>query len=156
MCLETCPDGTYKDGNKVCQPCSAECKTCSDASICTLCYPESLIPFLANGRCLSACPLGTCAQTFSCITQCPLNSGFSSISITPTPSTVSSISSLQVTINLDPTVSLSPNDTLTLSLPSITKTPISCSLMSASVSSKASCFVNQGIAIVRGISESGS
>jgi len=57
----TCPAGFFGSGSgptgRSCNKCEANCKKCSDATTCLVCS-NSAAPFLLNGNCISACPMG--------------------------------------------------------------------------------------------------
>ena len=61
-CVSDCvPLGMWGDDGttpSVCAACHPSCQTCSgaNASQCLSCHPSSLVPFLHEGTCVSACP----------------------------------------------------------------------------------------------------
>ena len=68
-----CGDGFYADEARECQPCHADCKTCTGprASECSTCPKHSCVksicpvqikPLLDHTTCVSACPHGTYAN----------------------------------------------------------------------------------------------
>lgn len=66
-CVETCPDGTYQNGD-ICHACPPHCTACSDSNSCTSCLPNTYL--LSSGSCLSSCPTGTFATSNGVCSSC--------------------------------------------------------------------------------------
>jgi hypothetical protein len=92
LCVETCPEGTFKDSNK-CRPCVFPCKTCSNQDTCISCANTELYTINTNsnkcdpkcfnttigifkdnvgvcGTCAAGC--SKCTNPFTC-TECAAN-----------------------------------------------------------------------------------
>lgn len=66
-CVESCPDGTYVNGN-ICHACPPLCAECSDRNSCNHCFPNTY--WLSTGSCSSSCPTGTYATSTKVCTLC--------------------------------------------------------------------------------------
>ena len=70
VCLTNCNEGYYDAGNKICQKCSLNCRTCSgNKNNCTSCNDETSVPVLMGDRCISNCA-STHTAVFGVCTQC--------------------------------------------------------------------------------------
>lgn len=71
FCYNTCPQGSFKSTETVCEPCLDECHTCTNSESCTSCFyhKQTLVDmYLQDNMCTDSCDFGSQAmlETHTC------------------------------------------------------------------------------------------